>query len=109
MPLFGLLLGNIIGILSQFELYRDPLYTGPPSKDSILWENDKYIIGFFAISVGAWLFNFLQISIFSHVGQNFTLNLRKAYFKRLLFKDMSYFDTKGNEPGNISNRLQNDC
>lgn len=31
------------------------------------------------------------------------------YFRRLLYKDMEYFDTEGNEPGNISNRLQNDC
>lgn len=92
MPVFGLLLGRIIGILSLLDLYRKPNFQGPPYKDDIIWEDDKYVIGFFGIAIAAWLLNFLQNTIFSYIGQNFTLTLRKAYFRRLLFKDMDYFD-----------------
>jgi len=58
MPVFGLILGNVIGILSKFELFRNKDFKGPPYKKDILWENDKYVIGFFGIAVGAWVFNF---------------------------------------------------
>lgn len=85
MPFFGLLLGNLIGVLSKFESFKNPSQVLNYTKEDVLWETDKYIIGLFGISFVAWLVNFLMNSIFSYVGQNFTLNLRKVYFRRMLF------------------------
>ena len=108
-PLFGLCLAKVLAILGDFYLYDDKNFKGPPSKDDILWSSDKYVIGFFGLSVAIFIFNTLQLAIFNYIGQKFTLTIRKVYFRRLLYKDMDYFDQKGNEPGSISDRLQNDC
>lgn len=56
MPLFGFLLGNVLGILSQFDLFNDPTYDG--DKSDILWENDKYVIGFFILAVASFFIYF---------------------------------------------------
>lgn len=57
MPIFGLILANIIGILTKFIRRKiDPTFT--ESKENILWDNDKYAISFFAIAILSWLANF---------------------------------------------------
>ena len=43
------------------------------------------------------------------MGQTYTSRLRGIYFRRLLYKDMEYFDIEGNEPGKLSERLSSDC
>ena len=58
------------------------------------------------ISVGSFIFNSFQIGIFNKIGQEFTLGLRLKLFRRLLYKDLSYFDQKGNEPGNLTFKIQ---
>lgn len=40
MPVFGLLLGNIIGILSKFDSFKDPSIVVNYTKEDILWEDD---------------------------------------------------------------------
>lgn len=58
MPVFGLILANIIGILTKFIRKKvDPTYN--ESKEDILWDNDKYAISFFVIAILTWLANFL--------------------------------------------------
>ncbi len=43
------------------------------------------------------------------MGEKFTTKLRKQYFRRLIYKDIEFFDEDDNKPGSINNRLSKDC
>ena len=79
------------------------------TKGDLLDEVDEYVYGFFGLSIASLILNFASKSCFNYIGENFTCTIRSVYFRRILFKDMSYYDKKGNEPGNLSEKLSKDC
>ena len=112
MPLFGFLLGRVLGVLQKLNIFVLPDFNTDNysfTKDDLIWDSDKYVIGFIVLAFCSMTCNFFQNWIFSIVGQTFTSRLRSIYFRRILYKDMEYFDREGNEPGKISERLSSDC
>ena len=107
MPLFGWALANVLGVLNKFVLVDDP--SSGFTKDEIIDETDKYVIWFFCLALLSLFANFLQLGIFNFIGEKFTYTLRSKYFRRLMYKDMEYFDKEGNEPGNLSATLSKEC
>ena len=67
-PLFGFCLGKVVGIISTFDMFKNGNYTGTATKEDILWETDKYVIGFYALSIAGFIFNFFQAIIYNYVG-----------------------------------------
>lgn len=111
MPVVGFLLGLVIERLAVLAFFNTPDVTIPAglSKDKVMHEIDLIIGGFAILAFAGFIFSFLQYSIFGHLGEKFTFRLRTRYFRRLMYKDLDYFDQPENQPGEISSRLALDC
>lgn len=111
MPIFGYLLGSIIELLGKLELFKypDTLGTVTYTKDDVMHDIDMIIIAFVIVAIGSFIFSFLQYAVFNQIGEMFTFTLRIKYFRRLMYKDLEYFDKVENQPGAISSRLALDC
>ena len=111
MPVFGLILARIVGTLSDFAYFISDDIVPPPdlTRDDLMSDVNLYVILFMVLACCSFIFNFLQMGILNYVGESFTNRLRKAYFRRLLYEDMEYYDIPTNEPGNLSARLQTEC
>lgn len=40
MPVFGLILGKVLAVLSKLDAFRNKDYKGTQSKEDIIWEDD---------------------------------------------------------------------
>ena len=111
MPIMGYLLGSVIDKLSLLAFFNNPQVTLPPnlSKQDVIFDIDMIIVGFAILGFTGFICSFLSYSIFGHVGEKFTFKLRTRYFRRLMYKDLDYFDNPENQPGDISSRLALDC
>ena len=106
-PFFGYTIANVLGVLNKFTVVDNPNFEY--TKESILKEIDKYLIWFSILSLISFCGNFLQLGIFNYIGEKFTYTLRTEYFRKLLYKDMEYFDKEQNKPGNLSASLSKEC
>jgi ATP-binding cassette subfamily B (MDR/TAP) protein 1 len=112
MPVFGYLFAIVIEKLGSLEYFAAGSNTNPAvsfTKADIVHDIDMIVIGFMVVALGSLLFNTFQYALFNHVGERFTFTIRNRYFRRLLYKDMEYFDQEENQPGSISSRLALDC
>ena len=112
MPIFGLFFALIQGKLIKFLiLYSDSVdpTTLDYDKDSLLDDINFYILITFIISIIAFVSNYLQMYLFNYMSEQYGMNLKAAYFRRLLFQDMVYFNKKGNEPGNLTQKIFTSC
>ena len=50
----------------------------------------------------------MQLAFFNDVSENFVFTIRKLLFKKLLNKDVAYFDCPENKPGHLSVKLSKD-
>ena len=60
---------------------------------------------FLAVAVGVFFSATLQIGLFARIGQGFTYRARSALFRRLVFKDIEFFDEPIHTPGVLSDVL----
>jgi len=111
MPIFGFLLGSIIELLGKLEIfkYADKSNQVTYTKTDVLHDIDLIIVAFVIVAIGSFFFSFLQYAVFNQIGEMFTFTLRVKYFRRLMYKDLEYFDKEDNQPGAISSRLALDC
>jgi ATP-binding cassette subfamily B (MDR/TAP) protein 1 len=56
----------------------------------------------FLLSVGSFVFTFLQIFPFGVIGENVTLMMRKNLYGSILRKHIGWFDSQDNTPGVLS-------
>ena len=110
MPVFGLLLGLMLERLGYLEFFRDPaLVPTLPPKDQVVHDIDVIVGAMVVVGFGSFLFSFFQWALFNQVGELFTFALRTRYFRRLMYKDLAFFDREENQPGSVSSRLALDC
>ena len=111
MPVFGFLLGTIMDRLSNlaFFILSDVNPNSPDDLPTVIHKIDLIIIAMAVTAVGSIFTNFLTFSVFNYIGEKFTYRLRVAFFKRILYMDMDYFDKEENQPGALSSKLSLEC
>lgn len=112
MPIFGMVLGFVIGKLGDLDyIVAQNVSTSlsGQTKDQVLKDIDSYVIIFCCMAVASFLANTLQYGLFAYIGERYTFNLRYHYFRRTLYQDATYFDQEENTPGAISGRLSTKC
>ena len=109
-PIFGLLMGTILELLSTLSLITQgsPL-VAHMNKDDVVNEIDLYVVLFMVLAVAAFVFTSIQAGLFNYIGECFTFSLRLSYFRRVVYHDIGFHDKPENSPGSISNRLSKDC
>ena len=118
MPLFGVVFGEILGVLS----YED---TDKAREDSV-----SYALWFVALGFFSFITTFLQVTknkkckifcaahlnfvsiqgvMFSIAGENLTSRMRKDAFSAMLQQEMGWYDKVENNTGALCARLSGDC
>lgn len=112
MPFTGYFFGKMMGVLGSYDLLHNPDVdpsTLPFTKDSLWHDGMTYVYVLLGISGASFVFAFFQLWFFSFVGEKFVVNIRKVLFRNFVFKDVQFFDRPANKPGNLSERLSEDC
>ena len=78
------------------------------TKDSLFDEGMVFFYVMLGITLGSFIFAFLQLAFFNEISENFVFTVRKLLFKKILSKDVAYFDCPENKPGQLSLKLSED-
>ena len=73
--------------------------------DDIMGGIKKYVYLLLGLSVAAFLFAFLQKSLFGIIGENITLAVRSQLYESLMKKHIGWFDLPDNNPGALTSVL----
>ncbi|GFS46433.1 ATP-dependent translocase ABCB1 [Trichonephila inaurata madagascariensis] len=95
-PSFGIIFGEVMGVLSG-------------ERDKISENTAFFCILFMVIAVATFVFNFLQVFMFSIAGEKLTSRLRKLVFSNIITQDMEFFDNPKNSIGSLCSRLTSDA
>ncbi|GFT57778.1 ATP-dependent translocase ABCB1 [Trichonephila clavipes] len=95
-PSFGIIFGEVMGVLSG-------------ERDKISENTAFFCILFMVIAVATFIFNFLQVFMFSIAGEKLTSRLRKLVFSNIITQDMEFFDNPKNSIGSLCSRLTSDA
>jgi ABC-type multidrug transport system fused ATPase/permease subunit len=63
---------------------------------------------FLILTAGVFFSTFIQRYAFSYLGENLTLTVRKNLFAGIIYKDISWFDSKDRAPGILTNIVSED-
>lgn len=96
-PLFALLFGDVVGVLSTTE------------PDKMREETNKYCYYFIAAGVVVGISTFISIYFFSYAGELLTLRLRSQMFKAMLKQEIGWYDRKENGVGALCARLSGEA
>lgn len=112
MPFTGYFFGKMMGVLGKYDILNN--HTVDPSKlpftRAQLWDDGmNYIYVLVVIAGISFVFAFLQLWFFSFVSEKVVIRLRKALFRKFINKDVEFFDQPDHKPGNLSQRLAEDC
>lgn len=97
MPLFGILFGEIVGILSN----EDPQF--------VRRETDIYSLYFVLTGIVVGMATFLQIFMYGIAGEYLTERIRSKAFNHMLKQEIAWFDDKANGTGSLCARLSTDA
>merc|ERR1719362_969649 len=103
MPLFGIIFGDILGVLSYPD--QDPENGIQRARD----ESVSYALWFVALGFFAFVTQFLQALMFSIAGENLTTRMRKDAFTAMLKQEIGWYDKVENNTGALCARLSGDC
>ncbi|XP_060519450.1 ATP-dependent translocase ABCB1-like isoform X2 [Cylas formicarius] len=97
LPLYGLVFGNILGVLSLTDevIVRQLSIT--------------YSLQFFYLGILSGVCMFLQIYAFSYSGEQLTYRLRNMMFDSMLKQEIGWFDRKENAVGALCAQLSGDA
>ncbi|XP_037914753.1 ATP-dependent translocase ABCB1 isoform X2 [Hermetia illucens] len=96
MPIFAVLFGEILGVLSAKD------------DDYIRSETNIYCLYFVIAGIAVGTATFLQISTFSVAGERLTERIRDMAFCAMLRQEVGWFDNKSNGTGTLCARLSSD-
>ena len=68
-----------------------------------------YALIFLLIGIGAFVFSFLQQTLFSYIGESLTERVRNETYYKILKMPGAWFDKPKNSSGALSARLASDC
>ena len=110
MPFSGYYFGKILGVYGQYDfINKDPTKETIINRDDLWDKGMEFFYVMTGISLGSFLFAFLQFHIFGKVSSSFVVTIRKVLFRKFIYKDIEYFDQPENKPGNLSAKLAEDC
>ncbi|KAF4531677.1 hypothetical protein B566_EDAN011836 [Ephemera danica] len=97
MPLFAVIFGNILGVLSECdeEVVRD--------------KTNMFCLYFVIVGVIIGFSTFIQMYTFGIAGERLTLRLRDLSFSTMLNQEIAYFDRESNSVGSLCTRLSGDA
>jgi ABC-type multidrug transport system fused ATPase/permease subunit len=98
-PAYGLIYSKLLFIMMQFS---DPRYLSF-SDDRAFWSGMFLLL---VLCLG--IFFFIQKYLFFYAGENLTFDIRNLLYKGIIYKDISWFDSKDRAPGVLSNILSED-
>lgn len=80
------------------------------NKDSpTFWEDANFYAGMILVFAGAvFISTFLMRYLFAIVGENLIFNVRRLLFESIVYKHISWFDSKEKATGILSNILSED-
>ncbi|XP_051171698.1 ATP-dependent translocase ABCB1 [Leptopilina boulardi] len=93
MPLFAILFGDVIGILSG------------PDAEEVRSQINKYCAWFVAAGIVIGVSNFAQIFLFSISSECLTMRLRGLTFEAMLKQEVGWFDQPSNGTGALCSKL----
>jgi ATP-binding cassette subfamily B (MDR/TAP) protein 1 len=96
MPVFGYLLSKILFVIMN------------PASLTFVDDRNFWCGMILLLTFVMSIFAFLHRMMFSYVGENLTYNVRKELFEGILYKSVSWFDSKDRAPGILSNILSED-
>jgi ATP-binding cassette, subfamily B (MDR/TAP), member 1 len=94
LPFFAFLLGEIISSLTP----------GQPRSEAL-----KFSIIFWCIGLGNFLATIVQSYMFGVVGANLAEQVRRVFFRAVLYMEVAWFDKDSNTSGNLAARLASDA
>ncbi|CAH2048678.1 unnamed protein product, partial [Iphiclides podalirius] len=97
MPLFAVILGDFMGVLSNTDTA------------AVLLEVEKYALIFVVIGVISGVVHFIVVYFYGVAGECLTMRLRLLMFKNLLQQEIAYFDDKANSTGALCTRLSGEA
>ncbi|XP_017777603.1 PREDICTED: multidrug resistance protein 1B [Nicrophorus vespilloides] len=97
MPIFAVLFGDIIGILSEED------------EDYVESETNLYCIYFVIAGIVAGLATFFQIYTFGIAGEKLVMRVRSDMFKTVLHQEIGWFDRKENGVGALCAKLSSEA
>ncbi|KAG6459009.1 hypothetical protein O3G_MSEX011164 [Manduca sexta] len=97
MPLFAVIFGDFIGILSD------------PDQDKVLAEVRRLSLIFVGIGVYSGIANFLMVFLYGIAGEHLTERLRRLMFDKLLRQEVAFYDDKNNSTGALCARLSGEA
>jgi ABC-type multidrug transport system fused ATPase/permease subunit len=96
LPFIGIFIGKMLYVLQPAP--------GTPLSE-VRSGSNLYCLGMFLLCIGAFAFSFLQMVSFGIIGENVTLVMRKALYSSILSKNIGWFDSKDNSPGQLSSTM----
>lgn len=97
MPLFGILFGEIVGILSS------------PDPEYVRSATDTFSLYFVLTGIVVGAATFLQIFMYGIAGEYLTERIRSKAFNHMLKQEIAWFDDKTNGTGSLCARLSTDA
>ncbi|XP_015524858.1 ATP-dependent translocase ABCB1 [Neodiprion lecontei] len=96
-PLFAILFGDLIGILSY------------PDVDQVRSETNMYCLYFVLIGILVGSATFIQIFVFGIAGERLTMRMRELAFGTMLKQEMAWFDVPSNGTGSLCAKLSGEA
>lgn len=112
MPFIGFYFGKILGTLGKYDVLHNPdidPHSLPFDADSLWKDGMSYVYVLLVIAGGSFVVAFVQMFLYTLVSDKFVVRIRRLLYRKLVFKDVAFFDQPSNKPGNLSARLVEDC
>ncbi|XP_058800345.1 ATP-dependent translocase ABCB1-like [Phymastichus coffea] len=97
MPLFSILFGDIIGVLSR------------PNPDDVRSETNVYSLYFVITGILIGSTSFIQVYLFRIAGERLTMRLRGHLFEAMLRQEVGWYDEPANGTGALCSKLSTDA
>jgi len=97
MPIFGVLFGDIIGVMALED------------NDAVREGTNEYSVYFVIAGISVGIGTFVQIFTFGVAGEKLTMRLRGEMFETMLRQEVAWFDIKSNSSGSLCARLSGDA
>ena len=110
MPIFAILLADMITVLSKFDTYNAiGLDRSSQEWQDSSKESAKIGLYFIILAVVSLFSNSAYLGLINMVSQTLTTKLRKDVYRHVVTRDMEFFDNPINDPGRLSSILTRDC
>jgi ATP-binding cassette subfamily B (MDR/TAP) protein 1 len=101
-PIFSIFLSKMLAVLLSFT-------QNPGNSTQARSDANTYALIYLILAIAAFIFNILQQTIFTNIGESVTEKLRNETYLKILKMPVRWFDKPRNSSGSLSARLASDC